>query len=413
LEGSGGKYDHAGRPAHAMNVSVEMNTYNRKLRIAFIGTKGLPAKWGGIEKYIEEIGRRLVRRGHAVTVFCSKWYCADYAKNTYLGMRIYRVPAIHLKATDALTNAFWATIAISKGKYDIVNFHGYASYFFAPVVGRTGKKTVVTAHGVESGWDNPKYGFFARKIIQQAFRIGLTRADRVTTVANHLKATIKEKFDIDARVLPSGLDDVAVQPAAIIKQKYSLKGSDYLLFLGRIDPIKRVDWLLDIPSGLKQNIKIVIAGGPQDSTTEMYYHDLIRKSKYLPDVIFTGAVSGIEKAELLSNCLMFLAPSSYEGLPITVLEAMAYARCCVASQIPAHCEVVEDGATGFLFPKNDKKAFVRLVNRLIAKPKDYIVSIGDRAKKRAADKLNWDKTSILYEQLFWSLFDEKTKSRKN
>ena len=390
-----------------------MNTYNRKLSIAFIGTKGLPAKWGGIEKYIEEIGRRLVRRGHAVSVFGSKWYCADYEKDTYLGMQIHRVPAIHFKATDALTNAFWATIAVSKGNFDIVNFHGYASYFFAPVVGRTGKITVVTAHGVESGWDNPKYGFLARKIIQQAFRIGLTRADFVTTVADHLKVAIKKKFSLDAQVLPSGLDDVEIQPAAIIKQKYNLEGSDYLLFLGRIDPIKRVDWLLDMASELKENIKIVIAGGPQDSTTKTYYHDLIRKSNHMSDVIFTGAVSGIEKAELLSNCAMFLAPSSYEGLPITLLEAMAYARCCVASQIPAHSEVVEDGATGFLFPKNDKMALVRLVNRLIAKPKDYIVSIGDRAKKRAADKLNWDKTSILYEQLFWSLFDAKTKSRKN
>ncbi len=386
-----------------------MNTDNRKLNIAMIGTKGIPAKWGGIEKYIEEIGCRLARRGHTVTVFGSKWYCGDYAEDTYLGMRIFRVPTVHLKATDALTNAFFATMVIAAGNYDIVNFHGYASYYFAPLAGRKGKLTVVTAHGVESGWDNPKYGFLARKIIKQAFRIGLTRADLVTTVAEHLKVTIQEKFNIEAHVLPSGLDKVDFQPAAIIKQKYNLKGLDYLLFLGRIDPIKRVDWLLDLPAKLSENLKIVIAGGPQDTSTEAYYHELTGKSKDLSNIIFTGAVSGDEKAELLSNCLMFLAPSSYEGLPITVLEALAHARCCVASQIPAHCEVVEDGLTGFLFPRNDKSAFIRLVNQLITKPKEYIASVGDRANKRAAAKLNWDKTSVLYEQLFWSLIDEKTR----
>lgn len=389
-----------------------MNTDKPKLNIAFIGTKGIPAKWGGIEKYIEEIGRRLVNRGHAVTVFGSKWYCADYSEDSYLGMQIHRVPAIHIKATDALTNAFWATIFIAKGNYDIVNFHGYASYFFAPMISWTGKITVVTAHGLESGWDNPKYGIFARKIIQQAFKIGLTRADLVTTVADHLKVAIQKKFNITAHVLPSGIDDVDVLPADIIKQKYGLNGSDYLLFLGRIDPIKRVDWLLDLASELNHKITIVVAGGPQDSATELYYHDLKHQTKHVSNVIFTGAVSGIEKAELLSNCLMFLAPSSYEGLPITVLEAMAYARCCVASRIPAHCEVVENGATGFLFPKNEKAAFVRLVNQLISGSKAYMMSIGNRAKKRAADKLNWDKTSLLCEQLFWSLVNEKAKSRK-
>ena len=387
-----------------------MNTENRKLNIAFIGTKGIPAKWGGIEKYVQEIGRRLADRGHAVSVFGSRWYCKDYVKNSYLGMRIHRVPAIHLKATDALTNALWATMAIARGDYDIVNFHGYASYFFAPLTRWTGKKTVVTAHGVESGWDNPKYGFLARKIIQQAFRVGLTRADLVTTVAHHLKAAILKKFNINAHVLPSGIDEVNLHRADIIKQKYNLRGLDFILFLGRIDPIKRVDWLLDIPSERNKHIKIVIAGGSQDSTTEGYYNDLMRKSKHLSNVIYTGAVSGIEKAELLSNCLMFLAPSSYEGLPITVLEAMAHARCCVASRIPAHCEVVEDGVTGFLFPSDDKAALIEQVNRLISKPEEYILAIGEKAKKRATDRLNWDKTSILYEQLFWSLFDEKTKS---
>jgi glycosyltransferase involved in cell wall biosynthesis len=390
-----------------------MHTDNRKLKIAFLGTKGLPAKWGGIEKYIEEIGRRLVSRGHAVTVFGSAWYCADYDKNSYLGMQIRRVPAIHLKATDALTNAFWATNAVARGNYDIVNFHGYASYLFVPITSRTGKITVVTAHGVESGWDNPKYGFFARKIIKQAFKVGLTRADLVTTVADHLKTAIQKKFNIDARVLPSGIDDVDLQPVELIRQKYNLKGSDYLLFLGRIDPIKRVDWLLDISSELNDDIKIVIAGGPQDSTTKLYYHDLMREAKQVSNVIFTGAVSGIEKAELLSNCLLFLAPSAYEGLPIAVLEAMAYARCCVASQIPAHCEVVENGATGFLFPPEDKPAFVKLVTQLLSGKREHMVSIGASAKKWAAARFNWDKTSILYEQLLWSLLDEKSQSRQN
>lgn len=372
-----------------------------------MGTKGIPAKWGGIEKYIEEVGQRLVARGHDVTVYGSKWYCADYKEDIYKGMQIYKIPAIHLKATDALTNAFWAAIVISRRSYDIVNFHGYASYFFVPLVGKTGKITVVTAHGMESGWDNPKYGTFARRIIKQAFKVGITKADSVTTVAKHLKKTIDKTFDINAHVFPSGQDDVVFQPAKFIKDKYRLKHLDYVLFLGRIDPIKRVDWLFDLLPVLPESIKIVIAGGPQDSATKWYYQQLIHKFKHDPSVIFTGAVSGHEKAELLSNCLIFLAPSSYEGLPITVLEAFAYGRCCVASDITAHREIIEDGVTGFLFASENKSAFVQLVSQLIAKPKGSLEMIGAEAQKRSRHNLNWEKTSASYEQLFGDLLNEK------
>ncbi len=378
-----------------------------KMRIAMVGTKGIPAKWGGIEKYIEEVGKILTHRGHFVSVFGSKWYCGDYHQKTILGMHVHAVPSIHHKATDALTNGFLATLAALRGNYDIINFHGYASYYFIPMVQRSGRIALATAHGVESGWDNPKYGLLARKIIEQAFRLGVTRADSVVTVAEHLKKTIKKKFLIDARVVPSGLDEVHLKPARFIKKKYTLKGLDYLLFLGRMDPIKRVDWLLDLAGVLRENIKLVIAGGPQDSATDLYFQQLLRKSKGNSSIIFTGEVSGIEKAELLSNCLLFLAPSSYEGLPITVLEAVAYSRCCVVSDIPAHSEIIEDGITGFLFPTHDRSAFVQLISRLVSENKDSLASIGTEAKERTAQKLNWEKTGAAYEQLCRSLLDGK------
>jgi len=189
--------------------------------------------------------------------------------------------------------------------------------------------------------------------------------------------------------------------------KYNLNGLDYLLFLGRIDPIKRVDWLFDLAGVLREGIKLVIAGSPQDSATDFYFQQLFRKSRGNASIIFTGAVSGVEKAELLSNCLLFLAPSSYEGLPITVLEAVAYGRCCVVSDIPAHSELIEDGRTGFLFPTCDRSAFVRLIRLLISKPKDSITSIGSQAKKRFKRRHNWANTSASYEQLYRGLLDGK------
>jgi glycosyltransferase involved in cell wall biosynthesis len=375
----------------------------QKMRIAMIGLKGIPAVWGGIEKYVEEIGCILVQRGHVVSVFGSGWYVPATTGKRYRGIRVHRVPSLSMKATDALTNAFCAALQASMMNFDVVQFHGYASYYFVPLVRSVGKVAVVTAHGVESGWDNPKYGGVARRIIKSAFRIGIKRADCVTTVAAHLQRKIKRQYRVTSHVLPSGLDDVALLPARLIRQKYGLKGCDYLLFLGRIDPIKRVHWLPDLLTEIAPEIRIVVAGGSQDASTQDYLQEIIRRCPSRRRMVFTGPVTGVEKAELLSNCLLFLAPSAYEGLPITLLEAIAYGRCCVASAIPAHAEVIDEGHTGFLFPPDDQTRFVQSVQHLTQRPLEALAAVGAEAKVRALHKFNWAKTALRYEKLFQSL----------
>lgn len=374
------------------------------IRIAFIGTKGLPAKWGGIEKYIEELGKRLVLRGHEVTVFGSRWYCNNDMTH-HLGMRIRKVPTIRMQATDALTNAFFSSMVMIFEQYDIVHFHGYASYFFVPFIKRIGKKTVVTAHGMESGWNNPKYGPFARQMIKTAFRSGVGGAHYVTAVSRHILYKIRKDFQIHVELLSSGLEMIASRTPRLIEERYGLQERNYLLFLGRIDPIKRVEWLLTLAKNLPNDIRIVIAGDAQNAATETYLGSLKARSKNDPRIIFTGPVTGALKEELFSNCLLFLAPSMDEGLPITLLEASSYGRCAVASDIPAHREVIADGVTGFLFPSDDQKAFSALVTAVLSRPRDDLIRIGLASQKKAYSTFNWEKTAEKAETLYQSLLD--------
>ena len=379
------------------------------MRIAMIGLKGIPAKWGGIEKYVEAVGERLARRGHRVTVFASGWYCSEYPESHYRGIRIRRVPTIRRQATDALSNAFWASLMASMGPFEVVNFHGYASYYFVPFVRRFGKIAVVTAHGIESGWDNPKYGTAARGILKRAFRIGVTRADAVTTVAHHLKVDLEQRYKIDCRLLPSGIEIPAPAQPRIIRAKYDLKGMDYVLFLGRIDPIKRVDWVVDLMGGIEASVKIVVAGGAQDRYTCAYLERMIGRAGSNRRVIFTGPVDGAEKSELLGNCRLFLAPSSYEGLPIALLEAMAHGRCCVASDIKAHREIIRNGETGYLFPSGDKVAFERLVDRVAKQPASQLRHIGKESEMYVSTHRSWETTSGGFEQLMRSLVKNESR----
>ena len=378
---------------------------SNKIKVAMIGTKGIPAKWGGIEKYIEEVGKRLVQRRHEVTVFGSKWFCGNYHKSYYHGIKIRSVPSIHKQSTDALSNGFISTLYTLIEDYDIVHLHGYASYFYVPIINLLNKKTVITAHGMESGWDNPKYGSTARKIIKAAFKIGITKADIVTTVADHLCRRIMSEFGIDSTVVPSGISIESIIKPDIIKEKYKLNGNDYILFLGRIDPIKRVDWVVALSDVIDSNFRVVIAGGPQDASSAEYFELLKKKASNSRKCIFTGPVSGKEKQELLSNCRLFVTPSLNEGLPVALLEASSFERLCLASDIPAHREVIDDGLTGFLFDSKDENTLLKKTLQLLFLPENQSSNICKSAKEKVLQKFNWDVSTSLIEKTYYNLLN--------
>jgi len=374
------------------------------LKIALVGTKGIPARWGGIETYIEEIGSRLAHRGHEVTVFGSRWYCRPWTAPSYRGIRIRRVPSLRTQASDALSNAFFATLEIVFKPFAVVHFHGMASFFFLPVVKAAGKKTVVTVHAMESNWDNDKYGSLGRTVIKAGFRLGIHRADCVSTVAPHLQAKLRQRYGVRSALLPAGRPAAVERKPSIIRDKYGLTSESYLLFLGRIDPIKRIDWVLSLLDILPRHLRLVIAGGAQDAATAAYWQALKQKAARQPRILFTGPVQGREKEELFSNCLLFLTPSANEGMPLTVLEAAAYGRCSVVSDIPAFESVIEPGKTGFLFPQHDRRAFRRLVERLTADP-HRIRLAGDNARRELAGRFDWNASAAKTETLYKHALD--------
>lgn len=387
----------------------------KKLRIAMLGTKGIPAKWGGIEKYVQEISIRLASKGHKVSVYGSQWFLRDYGGSVYEGVRIIRVPAIKWQATDALTNGFFSVISLLTKGFDIAHFHGYASYFFVPLLRSMGIKTVVTAHGFESGWDNPKYGISARYVIKKGYETGIKHGSRITSVANHVSNKIKAHYGVDSEVIVSGIDRPQYRTPNIIKDKYGLNGGDYVLFLGRIDPIKRIDWIVDAAAAGDSGTKYVIAGGAQNKETEKYYKSLMDQSERSEaHVIFTGPVEGEIKYELLSNCRIFAAPSQDEGLPIALLEAMSYGCVCIASDIPAHREVVENEMSGYLFRADDKAHFSEMIMKVMHQPAHELSTVASRAQQKVDERYSWDKTAARFESIYNELMmsDERKRFKK-
>jgi glycosyltransferase involved in cell wall biosynthesis len=118
---------------------------------------------------------------------------------------------------------------------------------------------------------------------------------------------------------------------------------------------------------------------------------------------FAGAVTGPERNELFSNCLFFVSPSRNEGLPLTLLEAMSFGRCCIASNIPAHEEIIQDRVTGFLFDTSDKSKFLETTREALALPLKWRHGMGVEARVRVKGNYSWEKTVDLLERTYEAL----------
>lgn len=370
------------------------------MRIAMVGLKGIPAKWGGIEVYVEEVAKRLVQKGHRVTVYSRKWFTES--NESYAGIRIVRTPTVKTKSTDALFHGMTSSIHAAASECDIVHYHGLASYFFSILPRMVGKKVVVTMHA--TSWVEPKWNKLAIKSLKTAVNMGIGVAHAVTTISPELKdflGTISRRKVI---LTPPGVSIGIYREPRNISRDYGLGTNGYILFMGRLDTVKRVDLLIEAFKALSlPTMKLVIAGDPGPSDGLEYKNRLIEAGGCDKRVIFTGFQSGIIKEELLSNCFMFVLPSLNEGVPIALLEGMSYGRPCLASDIPAHRYIISDGANGFLANGDSFDDFKQKLATIITMDDSDLKALGANALEFVRNNFSWDNTIDRLEETYYGL----------
>jgi glycosyltransferase involved in cell wall biosynthesis len=233
--------------------------------------------------------------------------------------------------------------------------------------------------------------------------VGLRTAHKAIAVSENLRAYIKAAHGKNATLIPNGVELPRSVPPALIKDKYDLNGQDYVLFMGRLTPEKRVDWLIrsfqeaKIASASARKLKLVVAGGT--SATKAYVEKLHRLSAGDRDIVFPGYVTGQEKDELLTNALFFVLPSSLEGHPIALLEAKSFGCCTIASDIPPHREVIKDGVDGFLFRASDREDLTRILIRLIGNP-GIVGQVGKASREVMKKRPTWTEVEGLTDRVY-------------
>ena len=363
------------------------------MKIAFVAVKGIPIG-GGIEKLTEEIGSRLVQKGHEVVVYTSR----DYGTRDciYKGMQIKTVPSVNTKSLHKLSICFYATCDVLKNRdADIVHVHAIGPSLFSIFPRMVGIPTVVQTHGIE--WQRDKWGFAGRTFLKLCDYTAVFFPDKTTAVSKVQKGYFEEKYGRRVSYIPTGVNKVEYrQPDKILEM--GLEKDKYILFAARLVAEKGPHFLIEAFCGMDMDMKLVVAGDAAHA--EKFKSELKKLAGDDDRILFTGFVTGQLLEELFSNAYVFCLPSTLEGLPIALLEAMSYGSCCLASDIPENREAVEN--FGYTFKNRDVEDLRKNLEYLIDNPamvkEKKIIS-----RKYVLADYSWDTITDQMEELYFSI----------
>lgn len=313
------------------------------MRIAFVGQRGVPATFGGIERHVEEVGSRLAERGHEVVVWCRNNYGDRQPGNTYKGMHLRYLPTVATRRLEASIPSAIAALRSMRG-FDIVHFHAIGPGF-ASILPRAGFQAgvVQAIHGLDHERDK------WTPAEQRVLRVGAWLSARVphetVVVSKALRDHYRERYGREATLINYGVNRPSMVPSGPVLEELGLRPGRYALNVGRLVPEKALDLLITAFRDVADpDVRLVIAGGT--SYTDDYVTKLRRLAAEDDRVVMAGYRFDRELGELYSNAGAFVTASLLEGLPLTLLEAASYGLPIVASDIAPHGELLTDLGPG-------------------------------------------------------------------
>ncbi len=358
------------------------------MKIAIIGSKGLPAVFGGIERHVEEIGKRLVCKGHEITIF-GRTPFSERAE--HLGMQIEVVPSIPTKNLDTATTSFLSSLKIFFNDYDIVHFHGIGPSIFSGLARLSGKKTVSTIHALD--YRQQKWGKAAKYMLRLGEKCAVRHTDAAIAVSRLMKEQLTAKYDKEVSYIPNGAT-ICNKPEFRDSCGLGLEKEKYILTVGRFIVERGFHTLIDAFSRLDTGLKLVIVG---DERFEREYADMLRE-KADSRVIFPGYISGDRLNELYAYCSFYVLPSIVEGLPISLIEAMSFSRPVLISDIPENLEVA--GEVSLKFVRDDSDDLAIMLNEMICLDDERRERLGRSGREKVVSEYNWDSITESTERLY-------------
>lgn len=309
------------------------------MKIVVTGTRGIPNVMGGVETHCEELFPRIASRGFDVTVIRRSNYVRDSLKEWH-GVRLVDIDSPKKKSFEAIIHTFRAINEAKRLGADVLHIHAIGPALLVPYAKMLGMKVVFTHHGPD--YDRDKWGTAAKTMLKLGERMGCMFADNVIVISDVIRNLIGRKYGRTKGVhlIYNGVSQPEICDYPEYFGELGIEKGRYILGMCRFVPEKNLHHLVEAFARLKgsipDDVRLVLAG---DTDFEDDYSRGLKAMARENGVVLTGFIKGRKLHSLLTNCLCYCLPSSHEGLPIALLEAMSYGVKVIVSDIPANKEV--------------------------------------------------------------------------
>jgi len=360
----------------------------RRPRVALLGSRGVPAGYGGFETLFEELGSGLVERGYEVTVYCRSRY-TPRALDSYRGMRLVTLPTLPTKYLDTPIHTFLAALHCAAEAFDAVLLVNAANALFVPLLRSAGLPVALNVDGIERR--RAKWGMPGRLVYALSEWLATRLPDALVTDAETIRAHYLQRFGVDSTVIAYGVTPRPLPPGPTL-DGLGLTSRRFLLYVSRFEPENNPHRVVQAYREVPGDLPLVMVG------TAPYARRFIAELRRAADgrVVFPGAIYGDGYRELLSHALLYIQATEVGGTHPALVEAMGYGNCVVVNDTPENREVA--GPAAAYFHAGEPETLTRALTRLLADAEQRRL-LGAAARARAAEGYRWELVVESYAEL--------------
>jgi glycosyltransferase involved in cell wall biosynthesis len=358
------------------------------MHIAILGTRGIPANYGGFETFAEHLSTRLVARGHDVTVYCRAHYTSP-RQLEYQGVKLKVLPTIRHKYFDTIVHTFLSALHAMPSRYDAALVCNAANAPFAPLLRAVGTPVAVNVDGLEH--KRKKWNWIARRYYLMAERLATILPNETVTDARVIQEYYLANYGTSSTMIAYGAE-VERRPDPMVR-RWRVEPNRYVLYVSRLEPENNAHLVIEAFKRVKTAHKLLIVGDAPYARE--YIKDLKARARRDRRIIFTGFVFGRDYRALQQNAYCYVHATEVGGTHPALLEAMGFGNCVLTLAAPENIEAIGDA--GIVY--TDENDLAEKLQRVL-RDGSQVHSYRNRAQARVQEFYDWDYVVDQYERLF-------------
>jgi glycosyltransferase involved in cell wall biosynthesis len=362
------------------------------MKLAILGTRGIPANYGGFETFAEELSTRLAARGHDVTVY-GRSNNVRYSGRTYKGVKLSVLPTIGTKYLDTVAHTFLSVFHALPSRFDAILMCNAANALFALVPRLAMTPVALNVDGIERL--RKKWGPAGRGYYRLSEYLATVIPTVIVTDARVIQDYYLKNYGKRSVMIAYGADCRRTDTTTALTQ-LDVEPREYFLYVSRLEPENNAHVVIEAFEKVTSTKKLLIVG---DAPYARAYIERLKSTRD-PRIKFAGAIYGTGYRELQSHAYAYIQATEVGGTHPALIEAMGTGNCVIAKDTPENHEVLED--SGLFF--RDAVDLASQIQLTLSDPA-LVERLRAKAFKRAVANYSWDTITDAYEKLFKDLTD--------